>query len=88
MKWKTLGIFFLLMLVGVCLTWPAGQQGDAEEVITLKLGHISPSTSPMGQGAERFAELVKEKANITTGNGWSFLDCRSLNHRVRYQGFV
>jgi len=31
--------------------------------ITLKLGHISPTTSPMGKGADLFAKLVKEKSN-------------------------
>jgi len=63
MKWQRLGVFLVMMLVGVCLPWAAGQQGAAEEVITLKLGHISPPASPMGQGADRFAELVKERTN-------------------------
>jgi len=33
------------------------------KTITLTLGHISPPTSPMGQGAERFAKLVEERTN-------------------------
>jgi len=63
MKRKSLGIIFLMMLVGICLSWGGGQSGAAEEVVTLKLGHISPPASPMGQGAERFAELVKERTD-------------------------
>ena len=29
----------------------------------LKLGHIAESTNPYGQGADKFAELVKQKSN-------------------------
>ena len=63
MKRKSLGIVLVMMLVGICLSWAGGQQEVTEKVVTLKLGHISPPASPMGQGAERFAELVKERTD-------------------------
>ena len=45
------------ILMSLALTTPAFAAG-----VVLKLGHIAESTNPYGMGADKFAELVKEKS--------------------------
>jgi len=46
------------IMMAVALSVPAFAGG-----VVLKLGHIAEPVHPYGQGAEKFAELVKEKSN-------------------------
>lgn len=44
------------------LTFFAASQASAEKTVQLKLSHATPRTSTWHVGAEKFAEIVKEKS--------------------------
>ena len=53
-------LYGILVVLLVVLSFSAAQ-GEAAR--TLKLGHGLPTSHPLHKGAEKFAELVKERTN-------------------------
>ena len=55
-------VFFVFSGLSVFATG-SKESGESTKPISLKMGHVAPTTEPYHIAAEKFAELVKEKTN-------------------------
>ena len=63
---KRVTIIFVMFFVLVGFSVFAGgskESGESAKPISLKMGHVAPTTEPYHIAAEKFAELVKERTN-------------------------